>query len=124
MLNLLSNYIGLENWNAFKAKNSFKTEEDSRKNNYKIALVICTILIGCFYFFYPTKHKFEFCFVDTIKNEAITKIQLDIKVLSKNESPLYFKTDDFGCFNFESEYDHIKFVVQSPYHMGIWGDWG
>lgn len=79
-------------------------------------MVTLSIIISIsVYFLFQTKNRFKFCFVDAIKNEAIVKTKLDIKVLTKNESPLYFTTDDFGCFNFKSEEDHITFVVQSPY---------
>ena len=61
-------------------------------------------------------NTFHFCFLDADKNEVITTIPLDIKVLKENESPLYFKTDSTGCFSYKTEEPYIKFVVQSPYH--------
>ena len=116
MLNLLSNYIGLKNWNAFKAKNSVELKKSSGKKYYKILFAIFIILCIMVCFLNQKEHQFKFCFVDALKNESITKTQLEIKVLTKNESPLYFKTDEFGCFTYTTKEDQITFVVQSPYH--------
>lgn len=116
MLNLLTRYIGLENWNVFKATQQYKIKKNKAKLNYRLPLIgFLMILIGLF-FYTPSKHQYQFCFVDTIKNEFIVKTRLDIKVLQKNESPLHFKTDSLGCFKYESENDYITFVVKSPYH--------
>ena len=55
-------------------------------------------------------------FVDDIKNQPINKIPIDIKLLQENESPIYFKTDNKGCFTYTTKSDRIKFVVKSPFH--------
>ena len=115
MLNLLSVYVGVENWNAFQQKNQKK----SSASKFPKKLLWLVSLVFCFLFFkniFKPKNQFDFCFVDAIKNEAITKTRLDIAVLQKDESPLYFKTDSLGCFHYESKEERITFVVQSPYH--------
>lgn len=115
ILNLLSEYVGLKDWNTFIA-----THKKAPKKTFKcliyILFVLGLIVFLILQFTLKTKNEFHFCFVDAIKNELITKVSLDIKVLQENESPLYFKTDSTGCFNFETKADKIRFVVQSPYH--------
>ncbi|RZN83847.1 MAG: hypothetical protein EVB11_03760 [Winogradskyella sp.] len=116
VLNLLSNYVGQTNWNTFKAntQNPKAIKKSSlRFIKWGFLLAALMTLVG---YFLSQKNTFEFCFIDALKNENITSIPLDIKVLQDNESPIYFKTDSLGCFSFKTKNDVIKFVIQSPYH--------
>lgn len=118
ILNLLSVYVGYRNWNDFK---SSQTNKPIIKpyNKRKIAVLFAALFTVIVLFFMNQRNKentFHFCFVDSIKNEAITSIILDIKILQKNESPLFFKTDSLGCFTYNTKEDKVQFVVQSPYH--------
>jgi len=118
ILNVLSNYVGLQNWTAFKNKHPYtsKAEEksESHKQWYWLVLIFLPILIGVFYFS-NSKNEFQFCFIDEDKNETITTA-LDIKILQELESPLYLKTDSTGCFSYLTKAKTIKFIVQSPYY--------
>jgi hypothetical protein len=123
MLNLLSVYVGYENWTDFvqqhseietKSEVETKTAKPSRKLMW-LFLSLPLILLGL-YSLYPTENTFSFCFTDADQREAITNIPLDIIVLRKQESPLYFKTDSLGCFSYSTPEDELKFVVKSPYH--------
>lgn len=116
VLNLLSTYVGFDNWEAFKAANG--NAKSSSKKRY-IPKVIGLFILGFLLIFVLnlfSKNEFHFCFVDEDKGEAITNITLDIKLLKEKESPLFFKTDSVGCFSYNTKEDKIKFVVQSPYH--------
>ncbi|WP_298422177.1 hypothetical protein [uncultured Kordia sp.] len=124
MLNLLSVYVGCENWNDFmqknvetKAKNEIEATEvkaSSRRSVY--LLFIVPLLAFGIYSLYPKENTFSFCFTDADQREAITKIPLDIEVIRNNESSLYFKTDSLGCFSYTTPENELKFVVKSPYH--------
>lgn len=123
MLNLLSVYVGYDNWTDFvqqhseietKSEVETKTAKPSRKLMW-LFLSLPLILLGL-YSLYPTENTFSFCFTDADQREAITNIPLDIIVLRKQESPLYFKTDSLGCFSYSTPEDELKFVVKSPYH--------
>lgn len=117
VLNLLSTYVGYNNWNAFKAENNVAIVAETKKTNFKSKLWLLLIApIYLLFNFITSKNTFEFCFVDDIKNEKITTIPLDIKILQNNESPIYLKTDSLGCFTYETRDDVITFIVQSPYH--------
>mgnify|MGYP000253125424 CR=1 FL=1 len=124
MLNLLSAYVGFENWNEFIQKNSeieLETEIETKKKGKSFPkflwlLLLLPLLAFGIYNLYPTENTFTFCFTDADQREAITKIPLDIEVIRKNESSLYFKTDSLGCFSYSTPEKELKFVVKSPYH--------
>nr|WP_321233629.1 hypothetical protein [uncultured Psychroserpens sp.] len=113
MLNLLSSYVGFNNWNAFKAAHSSK--EHIKKKTFPWPVIFIPILI-VFMITMTSKNEFNFCFIDDMSNTAITTIPIDIKVLQDQQSPLYFKTDSLGCFTYKTKDDIIRFVVSSPYH--------
>lgn len=115
MLNLLSNYVGFDNWNAFKAKHQIR--KLTRKGSLsKVLLAVIFVVVCVFIMKFSSKNEFHFCFVDQDKGESIINITLDIKVLQDNQSPLFFKTDSLGCFNYTTKENKVHFVVQSPYH--------
>ncbi|TCI93232.1 hypothetical protein [Tenacibaculum sp. M341] len=115
MLNLLCKYSGVKDWNTFKNLHETKFKKTTKKG-YAWYFLLVIPFLAIFWFFKPVKHRFDFCFVDNLKNEPITKVPLDIKIIQENESPVYFKTDSLGCFTYVSASKQIKFIVQSPYH--------
>lgn len=118
MLNLLSTYVGYENWDAFKDSQT-RVSRINKDRKLKIGAYIATTVISLIVLMIygmSSNNEFHFCFVDSIRNEPITKIDLDIKIIQDNESPLHFKTDSLGCFIYKTKKDRIKFVVQSPFH--------
>ncbi|CAL2082436.1 conserved hypothetical protein [Tenacibaculum sp. 190524A05c] len=113
ILNLLSRYVGYENWNDFVNQHQ---KPISKKNNYaKLGALILVICLIAWNLFQPN-NEYVFCFVDQITDAPITKTSLDIKMLSLHESPTYFKTDSTGCFRYSTSEEQITFVVSSPYH--------
>ncbi|WP_160129344.1 hypothetical protein [Kordia antarctica] len=123
MLNLLSVYVGYDNWNDFKQKQAeieveieieAKTVKPSRKLMW-FFISLPLILLGL-YSIYPKENTFSFCFIDADQRASIRNISLDIIVLRTEESPLYFKTDSLGCFSYATSESELKFVVKSPYH--------
>ncbi|MFK7749844.1 MAG: hypothetical protein AB8B65_15725 [Kordia sp.] len=122
MLNLLSVYVGFENWDDFIKQHTKPESEVESKNSVKrfpkffwLLLALPLLAFGI-YSLYPTENTFSFCFVDSDQREAITKIPLDIEIIRKNESSLYFKTDSLGCFSYTTPEKELKFIVKSPYH--------
>ena len=117
ILNLLSSYVGFQNWTAFKNKypyNSTTTKKYVFQKKYFLLMLVLPILIGAYYFS-NLKNEFQFCFIDEDKNEAIYTY-LDIKIIQESESPIYLKTDSLGCFSYSTTKDMIQFIVQSPYY--------
>ena len=113
MLNLLSSYVGFENWESFKNAHPFKGKRRSRRFPWPVILIPILIV---FLVTMNSKNEFNFCFVDNMSNSPITNTPIDITVLKNDQSPLYFKTDSLGCFSYKTKDDLIKFVVSSPYH--------
>nr|WP_321230787.1 hypothetical protein [uncultured Psychroserpens sp.] len=112
MLNLLSSYIGFENWHAFKKVHAHKkVTNQSKKLSWLIIFIPITIV---FMVTMNSKNEFRFCFNDDLNSTIVN--QLDIKVLQNDQSPLYFKTDSLGCFHYETKSNKITFVVSSPYY--------
>ncbi|MCD2259744.1 hypothetical protein [Psychroserpens luteolus] len=112
MLNLLSSYVGYDNWNAFKSAHSSE-EKNKKKRIFPWPAIFIPIAI-IFIVTMNSKNEFTFCFQDDLNTKIVS--ELDIKILQDNQSPLYFKTDSVGCFNYKTEKDKITFVVSSPYY--------
>ena len=117
MLNMLSKYVGFDNWTAFKNAHhkSFSSFKKSTKRKNYVWLFLLIPIVAILTYAINTKNEFEFCFIDEDKNEALHTI-LDIKILQEYESPIYIKTDSSGCFTYRTREKILKFVVQSPYY--------
>jgi len=77
------------------------------------------IVGGLLFFLSPfakSNNVYTFCFIDQDRRQPIAKIPLDIIILNNSQSPFYTRTDNTGCFHWETKDDFIHFVVQSPYH--------
>lgn len=109
MLNILSNYIGYKNWNEYKKQH---TKNNNQKYFWLLSVLIFVVM---FFLFRETKNTFHFCFFDEDKSEKIT-IPVDIKILKKNESPLFFKSDEKGCFTYHTKDSFIKLIISSSYY--------
>ncbi|MFK7812558.1 MAG: hypothetical protein AB8B59_08695 [Maribacter sp.] len=116
MLNLLSEYVEHQNWNTFKSNHKIPVLKSKKTSGKIYFLMTIFSIVGLVLLGLNSKNDFHFCFVDDLLNEPITKIPLDIKILSRKESPIALKTDSLGCFNYKSSEEYIRFVVKSPYH--------
>jgi hypothetical protein len=113
MLNLLSSYIGFENWHAFKATHVSEGKKPNQVKKLSWLIIFMPIAV-VFIVTMNSKNEFRFCFNDDLNSTIVN--QMDIKLLLEDQSPLYFKTDSLGCFNYETKRDKITFVVSSPYY--------
>lgn len=109
MLNILSKYIDCENWEDFKNKN------DKKSRRKYFVLLIPAIILFVIIFQKNRENTFHFCFYDEDKKESIV-IPVAIKVLEKKESPLFFKSDKNGCFEYKTKNDYLEIVVSSAYY--------
>ena len=119
ILNILSRYVGSENWQDFKDGNLGLVEEtkDKKRKGFPPVLWVAIFLPILIIFIVQVtqKNNFTFCMVDEDKNEAVSQV-VDIKILQPGQSPIYLKTNDEGCFSYKTKDEKITFVVQSPYH--------
>lgn len=117
MLNILSEYVGAGNWQQFLEANITKDqegEEPSRKLALTVAGVIILLLLAV-YALLPKTKEYRFCFIDKDVNLPITT-SLEIQIIKKGESPVYFNTAENGCFSYKSKDKMIQFIVESPYY--------
>lgn len=117
MLNILSSYVGHKNWNDFKNNHKTKKVKTQKKTITRylwlLSLMPCVLLA---FSLINKKNTYQFCFYDSIKNEPIKNIILNIKILKNGQSPIHQISDSLGCFNYTSEDSEIKFVIESPYY--------
>lgn len=122
MLNLLSNYVGYKNWYAFKSEHKIESKIDPKfkktKNTKKAYLWLLLLVPFALLAFtlMNSKNDYHFCFYDSIKNEPINNIVLNIKILKNGQSPIHKTSDSLGCFNYKTTENEVKFIVQSPYY--------
>ncbi len=115
MLNLLSEYVGYQNWADFKQQNS-PTPQKERKISKQIISIFGSLLIGLTILLAwkmnsPDIKHIHFCFVDEIQS-PITDIK--VKLLVKNESEKGLTLNN-NCININTKQENIKLKIQSPY---------
>ncbi|BAO74837.1 hypothetical protein [Winogradskyella sp. PG-2] len=118
ILNLLSKYVGYQNWTAFKAEYTIenKTHKSKKSNKNLIWLIVIAPCILLAFSMLNSKNDYQFCFYDSIKNEPIGSVILNIKILKDGQSPIHKTTDSLGCFNYVTKDKELKFIVESPYY--------
>ncbi len=121
MLNLLSEYVGYQNWNDFKTKENLSdpTPKKSKPIPNKswmtigvILLVIATILL---IFSSSQSKNYTFCFVDADQGDPIA-YPIEILELRPKESPIRHTCDTTGCFQIITESNKLVFLTKSPYY--------
>lgn len=116
ILNLLSQYVGYNNWNDFLNTSHLVTKNKSKRRKWRFgAMLLIPIVIIC-YALYPGTNQFDFQFIDEETNLPITKERLAIKVLQESESPLHFNSDSLGKFKYLTDKESITFIVSSPFY--------
>ena len=118
MLNLLSQYVGVESWQAFVQNNSEIQVANKVKPSNKKSLIYASgfVLFALLAFFiYPKSIHYNFCFVDKDVSIPITT-PLQIQIIKEGESPIYLNTSENGCFEYSTSDKSILFIVQSPYY--------
>ncbi len=117
MLNMLSRYVGFDNWQAFKNAHTATVKKGKKGSSFKkfFWFFLLILILATAKYIFSTKNTFEFCFVDEDKYEMVPTV-LDIKILQNDESPIYLKTDSLGCFSYTTKEKIVQFVVQSPYY--------
>lgn len=127
-LNLLSEFLGYENWSDFKTKKGrFKqksTPRDDKKGFFfrnKVVLILLILLLiaigvtfssGAF----DRAVVYQFCFLDADTKEPIEPKGLEILLLHDNQSPKTLNTNGKDCFEIETKDERICFVVRASYY--------
>ena len=122
ILNFLSKYVGYQNWDELKLKNSDGinnlSPDKSNRVFYLIPLLVLTVL-SILYLISNLLYtqEYTFCFYDNDTKECIVSSIIEISVLSDNESPVNYLCNKDGCFTIKTNKRILKFVVETPcYH--------
>ena len=93
-----------------------KTHKSKKSNKNLIWLIVIAPCILLAFSMLNSKNDYQFCFYDSIKNEPIGSVILNIKILKDGQSPIHKTTDSLGCFNYVTKDKELKFIVESPYY--------
>lgn len=125
MLNILSRYVGYENWETFKSKNNSEVPNQSakkkkEKNNWRWIWFIIPVLgiITVLWAAFGGKdqlNRYEFCFYDKDMGVPIADSTIELTLLNRGESPMKFYGNGSGCISIETENQFLRFVVKAPY---------
>ncbi len=122
ILNLLSQYVGYANWDEFVFKNSIqKSSEIKAPKGNRIFIIIPILLIlvmtALFLIFkiFSTR-EYSFSFYDTHTKENIFGSKIEVQVLSDDESPTNYLSDDSGIIILKTDERILKMVVSAPYY--------
>ncbi|MEL7148910.1 MAG: hypothetical protein AAFO69_21220 [Bacteroidota bacterium] len=117
ILDLLSQYVGTENWVGFRALHADDHDESGQKLYVWQGIAAIMILILFFFYQDVPKYGFEFCFIDTYSKIAVTDKSVDVILLDKEQSPRILKANPAGCLKIQSPLPDIRFVIRSPYYV-------
>jgi len=136
MLNLLSEYVGFRNWQAFVYEQKQKQEKPlsealpeatpevlSHKrpllSTKWVVPVGLALIAAAFLAFFPLnkgKGTYEICFTSTDLGQLEQKVKrVEVLWLKENESPITFSCDENGCIQLEGVKGTVKLVIQAPY---------
>ncbi len=122
ILNLLSKYVGYANWDDFVFQNKGKIASKkiiTKGNRYfvLVPLLLVSLMVILFFMFkLLSTQQYQFSFYDAHTHEAIISEQIEIKLLSENESPTNYFADTTGNFFLKTDQIEIKMVVSAPYY--------
>ena len=80
---------------------------------FSSVVLLSGLVTGIYYSFFDKK-DYEFCFVDSDRQAAVTN-SVEVTIIREGFTPLYLTTKT-GCIKFESQKDTIKMFVSSPYY--------
>ena len=122
VLNLLSKYVGYANWNDFVHENNTQLPHGkliTKGNRVFVVLPLLVILVMAILFFLFKQlgtREYTFTFFDAYTREPITANQIEIKVLSEDESPTIYFSDTSGGFVLKTDESILKMAVNAPYY--------
>ena len=122
ILNLLSKYVGYVNWDDFVFKNSRQQaggKSISKANRVFIIVPLFVILVMAILFLlfkHFSNREYSFSFYDAHTRETITGSQIEIKISSKDESPMSYFSDTSGEFVLKTDESVVKMVISAPYY--------
>jgi hypothetical protein len=118
MLNLLSEYVGFEDWAGFVANHNIQTKKVRKQKHYKkyilLATLIFTLAIALsFVLKQGQAHKVNLCFVD--ETGKLINEPISITVNLKDETAKIVQSKN-ACVSFELKNNSMNIQIKSPYY--------
>ena len=126
VLNMLSRYVGFEDWQMFMHEQMLPESRDKaialpepkirKLTPWAIGFVaVGLIFLGTFWAA-SAPPDYIICFIDADRNEAVKRDQVEILLLKKNQTPARFEVDEIGCLSWLTDEETITFVVKGAYY--------
>jgi len=125
VLNLLSKYVGYQNWNDFVYKNSdspsAKPKTISQGNHLfvlipLILVLVMSALVLIFILYNNRLVEYSFSYYDAYTRELISSDKNELILLTEEESPIHYYSDSSGAIKFETNQKQITFLAKSQYY--------
>jgi len=117
MLNLLSEYVGYDNWADFKHKHTPRQNSGKQMKLKYSVFVFLIVAVGLFFAWTISKektHKIELCFVDESLNPVTDPVNITAKA-GKGEK--IYQTENSNCIKFKSKGKQLNIEVKSAYYL-------
>jgi hypothetical protein len=115
ILDLLSRYVGFEDWQSFKNSQSISVGSNRR---WVVGIGAIVLLLVAGYIFVSVFHasKYSISVVDAYTNIPLTKDQLLVIQLFEDQSPLEIPMDKAGNYVLFKTGEELTFVINAPYY--------
>lgn len=122
ILNLLAKYTGYTNWDDFVFKNGGAKLDSSKSikaNRYFILVpVLVLAVMAIFYLLFKLlgNREYNFSFYDAHTREPITGCQVEVRLISEEETEVNYFTDSTGQLRLKTDKSMVKMVASAPYY--------
>jgi len=125
MLDLLSRFVGYENWQIFQetyAQEKIESSPKKWKVSQRIIAVLLFVLIGIGGFAFQSflgisqSHTYQACLIDAYLQQPIQAENIEVFWLKAQESPMQIACDSNACFEITTQAKEIKLVLQASYY--------
>jgi hypothetical protein len=122
ILNLLSRYVGYNDWQDFvyqnRVENEFETSSYNPNRIFVIVPVVMLVILILFYFVFrmTSNYEYQFCFVNSDSHNPIEFTPVSVVLLNDGESPRILNVGENGCLKVKTERMNIRFAVNAPYY--------
>lgn len=125
ILNLLSKYVGYQNWDDFVFKNSenstAKTKTISQGNQLFIIIPLVVVLVMAalillFKLYNNRQVEYRFSYYDAYTLELISSSKNELILMTQEESPMSYYSDSSGFIKFKTSHNEITFLAKAKYY--------
>ncbi|TRX52222.1 hypothetical protein FNH22_22655 [Fulvivirga sp. M361] len=119
VLDLLSQYVGYDNWSSYKLSKKSKAgvRPFFRKRLafllFSGVVIISLVAVNTSLF---RAGSYQFCFVDAYSKKPIPPEKLEVVILHNEESPYKARVSDECCLTLQKSTGSVRFIVRSAYY--------